>query len=301
MYLCYIDESGIPEIPGNTSHYILAGLAIPIEKWRLCEKSVNDIKQRYSLLNIEIHTGWLLRYYKEQQNIIDFEKLDFSRRRYEVEKFRKTKLFQLQKGKNSKLYHNTKKSYTQTQGYIHLSLQDRKNFVKDIAVLISKWTFSRLFAECIDKVFFDPNKAILTTDEQAFEQVVSRFEQFLKITEAPTEKGNKKNYGLLIHDNNQTVAKRHTELMKSFHEKGTLWTQIDNIIETPLFVDSALTSMIQLADICAYALRRYLENGEEELFNLIFKRADRKDRNVVGVRHFTKPGCQCMICQMHSH
>jgi hypothetical protein len=30
MYLCYIDESGTPQIPGNTSHFILAGLAIPI-------------------------------------------------------------------------------------------------------------------------------------------------------------------------------------------------------------------------------------------------------------------------------
>ncbi len=29
MFLCYIDESGTSNIPGNTSHFILAGLAIP--------------------------------------------------------------------------------------------------------------------------------------------------------------------------------------------------------------------------------------------------------------------------------
>jgi Protein of unknown function (DUF3800) len=87
--------------------------------------------------------------------------------------------------------------------------------------------------------------------------------------------------------------------MKKFHQSGTLWTSIENIIETPLFVDSSLTSMIQLADLCSYALRRYCENGEEELFKLIFSRADRKDGTVVGVRHFAPSGCECLICKNH--
>ena len=106
-------------------------------------------------------------------------------------------------------------------------------------------------------------------------------------------------YGLLIHDNNETVAKRHTELMKRFHERGTLWTEVNRIIETPLFVDSQLTGMIQIADLCAYALRRYLENQEDDLFDLVFARADRKGDTAVGVRHFTQPDCTCKICLSH--
>ncbi len=47
----------------------------------------------------------------------------------------------------------------------------------------------------------------------------------------------------------------YTELMKSFHGSGTFWTQIDNIIETPLFVNSQLTSMVQIADVCAFSFR----------------------------------------------
>jgi hypothetical protein len=105
--------------------------------------------------------------------------------------------------------------------------------------------------------------------------------------------------GLLIHDNNKTVAHRHTELMKRFHSSGTLWTQVKYIIETPLFVDSQLTSMVQIADLCSYALRRYLENNEEELFDLVFKRADRKDGVTVGVRHFSEKSCACKICEAH--
>jgi hypothetical protein len=33
MYLCYIDESGTSVVPGNTSHFVLAGLSIPIVQW----------------------------------------------------------------------------------------------------------------------------------------------------------------------------------------------------------------------------------------------------------------------------
>lgn len=113
--------------------------------------------------------------------------------------------------------------------------------------------------------------------------------------------GAKKNYGLIIHDNNDTIAKRHTELMKHFRLMGTLWTSVSCIIETPLFVNSELTAMIQIADVCAYALRRYLENGETELFQEIFKRADRKKLATVGVRRFSLSTCPCEICKLHKN
>jgi len=45
------------------------------------------------------------------------------------------------------------------------------------------WGFARLFSECIDKDYFNPTITSQTPDEQAFEQVVSRYEQYLQITE----------------------------------------------------------------------------------------------------------------------
>lgn len=63
MYLCYVDESGTSEVPGTTSHYVLAGLAIPIYKWKVCEEEVDKVKKKYDLLGAEIHTGWLIRNY----------------------------------------------------------------------------------------------------------------------------------------------------------------------------------------------------------------------------------------------
>lgn len=296
MYLCYIDESGTPDIPGNTSHYVLAALSIPVWHWRDSEKEIYSIKQKYSLQNAEIHSGWLTRKYIEQNKILNFSKLDFSQRRYEVEKYRKTELLNLQKSHKQNSYRQTKKKYKHTEDYIHLTYEERIAFLEDVARIIGNWGFARLFAECVDKIHFDPKRAKQSADEQAFEQVVSRFEQFLKAIQVFQQP---KTYGLLVHDNNETVAKRHTELMKTFHSKGTLFTQVDYIIETPLFVSSELTSMVQLADICEYALRRYLENKEERLFDHIFKRADRKEDIVVGVRHFTNISCSCKICASH--
>ena len=296
MHLCYIDESGTANIPGNTSHYVLAGLSIPVWHWRDSETQIHKIKQKYSLQNAEIHSGWIARKYIEQNKIPDFSRLDVSQRRYEVEKYRKAELLNLQKAHKQNLYKQTKKNYKQTGDYIHLTYAERMAFLEDVARAIGNWGYARLFAECVDKIYFDPNRVKQSVDEQAFEQVVSRFEQFLK---AIQDIGQPKVFGLLVHDNNETVAKRHTELMKGFHSNGTLFTQVDNIIETPLFVSSELTSMVQLADVCAYALRRYLENNEERLFSHIFKRADRKGDIVVGVRHFTAMTCPCMICTCH--
>jgi len=296
MFLCYIDESGTSDIPGNTSHYVLAGLAIPIDKWSICEGEIFEIKKKYDLGNAEIHTGWILRKYVEQNKITDFDSLDRTQRRFEVEKIRNSELLRLQKIKNRSLYKQTKKNFRQTNSYIHLSYNEREQFIIEIATAISQWSYARLFAECVDKIHFNPTRSKNTIDEQAFEQITSRFEHYLEII---SKKNQPKIYGLLIHDNNQTVAKRHTELMKKYHRQGTFWTEINNIIETPLFVDSELTSMIQLADICSYSLRRYLENNEKTLFSLIYNRADKKDGVCVGVRHFTRYNCPCMICQSH--
>jgi len=295
MLLCYIDESGTPEIPGNTSHYVLAGLSIPVQKWKFAENTINIIKNKYGLNNKEIHTAWLHRKYNEQSKIPQFEMLTKDKRIYEVDKIRKAELLKLQKGSN-KSYSQIKKNYRETQDYIHLTFDERKKFIKELAETISSWKFARLFAECIDKVSYDPKRHNASVSEQAFEQVTTRFEYYLQSYSHYT---GEMQYGLLIHDNNETVAKKHTELMKTFHERGTLWRNITHIIETPLFVNSRLTSMVQIADLCAYSIRRYLENNENELFDLVFERADKKHQKRVGIRHYHHSECKCKICQLH--
>jgi len=207
MYLCYIDESGTSDIPGNTSHFVLAGLSIPIKYWKSCDKAIQTIKNKYDLQDAEIHIAWILRPYLEQTRISNFENLDYTQRRSQVQRFRKAELLRLQKAKNPKHYFQTKKNYKRTEAYIHLTYRERREFIKTIATRVSNWGFARLFAECVDKIFFDPSKREQTIDEQSFEQVVSRFEHYLQII---GRRYPDRRCGLLIHDNNQTVAKKHT-------------------------------------------------------------------------------------------
>lgn len=294
VYFCYVDESGTPEVPGNTSYYVLAGLSIPISFWKKCEIGISKIKQKYDLQSLEVHTGWIVRKYLEQSKIVGFETMDYAQRRHEVLSRRKAELLKLQKSPNKNLYKQTRKNYRQTEGYIHLTHDERIAFIQELADLVGSWSFSRLFAECINKIHFNPTRTLQSVDEQALEQLVSRFEQYMKIVSKSTK--NSKLFGTLIHDNNDTVSRKHTELMKRFHRHGTLWTSIEHIIETPFFVNSELTSLVQIADLCCYALRRYFENNETDLLNRIQSRFDRKNGKIVGIRHFTDATCQCMFC-----
>lgn len=296
MYLCYIDESGTPEVPGNTSHFVLCGLAIPVWHWHDVEHEITFALKPYGLENAEFHTGWIWRQYLEQSKIQNFEKMNWVDRRRACETARNMNLLKLQKSNKSSMYQQTKKNYLKSRPYIHLTYDERKAAVKKIAEIISKWGFARLFAECIDKIYFDPKKTGRSIDEQAFEQVVSRFEQY--VSKMPPPKDGK-SHAILVHDNNQTVALKHTQLMRNFHKSGTLWTGVEHIVETPFFVDSSLTRMVQMADVCAWALRRYCENSETDIFSLVFQRAHRSGASTVGVRHYSAKACKCAMCATH--
>tara|TARA_R110002033_G_scaffold145280_1_gene183031 strand:- start:2178 stop:3110 length:933 start_codon:yes stop_codon:yes gene_type:complete len=299
VYFCYIDESGTPEMTGNTSHFVLAGLAIPISKWKYCENGISQIKNKYCLNDAEIHTAWIARKYLEQSRIVDFEKLNHSQRVYEVSKYRKKEMLALQKNPTKKTkYKQVKKNFQKTHPYIHLTFDERISFLQELADFIGSWSFARIFCEAIDKIHFDPARTKQTVDEQALEQIVSRFEIFMSTNKR--KKKLKEMFGTLVHDNNETVSKKHTALMQKFHAKGTFFTKIKYIIETPFFVNSELTSLVQIADLCSFSIRRYLENGETDFFSRIEPRIGRVNGKVVSARHFTDNLCKCEICSISS-
>lgn len=232
----------------------------------------------------------MLRRYPEQEYIPGFEGMNPMERRAIVEVARRKRILAEQK-KSPKSLKQTKKNFAKTNAYTHLTLQERQKVIQEVADAVGAWGFARLFGEVIDKANYMPADQLRTPDVQAFEQIVSRFERFLTNISTHT-----KTYGLLIHDNNQTVCNQHTKMMQRFHRQGTFFTEVTHIIETPLFVDSSLTGMVQIADLCAYALRRYYENQEDDLLNRILSRADSRFGKIVGIRHFTPPGCRCKIC-----
>jgi hypothetical protein len=79
-------------------------------------------------------------------------------------------------------------------------------------------------------------------------------------------------------------------------------------MDAPFFVASNKFPGIQIGDVCAYALRRYLDKGgalnshEEKQFLRIFGLFDRDAGKLHGLRHYTQGGtCKCLICRERGH
>jgi len=86
------------------------GIAIPIYHWRDCEREVDRIRQKFDLENGEIHTAWLLRSYREQSKIPDFELLKRDEREQKMQAVRNAELLRLQRGPK-KAYKQAKKNF----------------------------------------------------------------------------------------------------------------------------------------------------------------------------------------------
>lgn len=290
MFLCYLDESGSPELGRGTSHFVLLGFCIQAIYWRGQDAQIAAVKRQYGLENEEIHTGWMTRRYLEQERIAGFAAMDWAARRAAVEQERRATLLRVAALKGPQAVQEMRKNYRKTAAYVHLTRDERFALLRELADIVGSWGACRLFAEATDKRTFQAQPPRRPPLEEGFEQVVTRFHHFLAAMGRDA-------IGLLIQDNNPTAARRLTELMRGFHRAGTMFTNIPQIVETPFFVDSRLTSTVQLADLCAYATRRFFENGETDLFDRIYPRFDRSGTRLVGIRHYTGQNiCNCRVC-----
>jgi hypothetical protein len=287
VYICYLDESGTPEPNDPSKTFVLVGLAILAAAWKAKDAQIDAIKQKYGLEDKEIHTAWMLKDYPEQATIADFPAKSYDERRKLVLAVRTQNLARSRKKKRQAAL---TLDYRKTADYIHLTRAERAQCISELADLVGSWADARLFAEAQQKRSL-PNKS--GDFEEAFEQVVTRFNTCLKNIGGIN--------GLLVQDNNETVARRLTTLMRRFHQEGTTWAKdIEFVVETPMFVDSELTSMVQLSDLCAYAIRRFFDNGETDLLDRILPAVDRNGSKLVGIRHYTRGDpCSCKVCEQH--
>ena len=103
--------------------------------------------------------------------------------------------------------------------------------------------------------------------------------------------------GLLILDK----SARETTLQnmaREFRTFGTRWGVVRNLADTPLFIDSSASRVIQLADHVAYAVFRRYESGDTQYFDLIASKFDTADGVVHGLVHkqYSDPKCMCLAC-----
>lgn len=148
----------------------------------------------------------------------------------------------------------------------------------------------RIFAVAIHKSAISPDDPM----EYAFEQICNRFDRFLgRLFEA-----NNPQRGLIILDKSsyETSLQR---LATEFRQEGHRWGRLFNLTDVPMFVDSRATRMIQYADLVAYAVRRYFENGDASLFDIFSARLDSYGGVMHGLVHRIPPGAYyaCLSCR----
>ncbi len=292
MLAIYVDESGMPDTKTLSAHFVVAGLAIPLDSWKMRDAELQRILENHRLGGVEMHTAWMARYYPEQNRIPDFDKYSDADRRHLVMIERKKDIAKASLGKDASVK-SLKKNYKKTESYIHLTHAERLQTLREVADAIGSWQEARLFGEARSTTLLPDSKNAIAR-EQALEQITTRFELCLR------NRFGSSGLGIMIHDQNQAASVKLTSLFRAWQSSGTSYAGIDHIVETPLFVDSSLTAMIQAADLAAYATRRFFEKNETDLFDRIYSRFDRTGALMVGLRHYTGTHpCSCRVCQDH--
>jgi hypothetical protein len=107
--------------------------------------------------------------------------------------------------------------------------------------------------------------------------------------------------GLIVMDRDLETERDIERQFANYQEQGHPWEQLEFVIDAPFFVSSNKLPGIQIGDVCAYALRRYLDKGaatgshEEKQLLRIFDLFDREAGKLHGLRHYTQGG----TCQVH--
>jgi hypothetical protein len=318
VHLLYTDASGTPELQDHSKEYVVVGVALPDSAWQKLDSEVFSIKQRYGLLQTraELHARDFCVSFTEQDEIPDFQSLGWNERRAAVVEVRARKLREYTGAKRAR----KAKSFEETGPYVHLTRTERSALLQDVLDAVGGFGELVLFAEAVRK-----SHASADIVSQAFTQVVSRFDSFLerknqrsrrtferlcekypKLKREAAELGPAEK-GLLIMDEEPAREASYRTMLASFRDSGHPWGQLKHVIEAPFFVDSSLSAAVQVADICAYAIRRYVEHGpskgtaEEANFKRIFGRFDRGAK-LHGIRHYCAKGtCECLVCNERGH
>lgn len=87
-------------------------------------------------------------------------------------------------------------------------------------------------------------------------------------------------------------------LLEQYRKTGASFGKIGHLAEIPLFTDSRLTRMMQLADFVAYAVFRRYEHGDSSYLDIILPKFQQSGGKLHGLMHLNanRDGCYCPAC-----
>jgi len=128
----------------------------------------------------------------------------------------------------------------------------------------------------------------------AFEDLCQRFDTYLK--KINIEGDNQRGLLILDDSSHETILQ---ELAQNFRKTGTQWGKnVRYLADTPFFVNSKASRIIQLADHIAYAVFRRYNTGDTQYFDIIAHKFYQQDGIIHGLahKHKTNQPCMCLAC-----
>jgi hypothetical protein len=171
-----------------------------------------------------------------------------------------------------------------------LTKDDARGAIKSVLrVLANSYDTARAFACAVHKKSFPTRDPM----ELAFEELCNRFDRYLSRLRAAGDRQR----GLVILDESAHETSLQA-MARQFRRLGTAWGVVRNLADTPMFINSRASRVVQLADHIAYAVYRRYEHGDTQYFDVIAPRFDAADGVVHGLVHRqnTDPRCMCLAC-----
>ncbi len=168
------------------------------------------------------------------------------------------------------------------------SKPDRVNMIKRVLnVLCMADSDVVTFACAVRKRSFPNQDPVL----KAFEEVSNRFNLFLRQKYRANHPDSR---GLIVIDKTSYETGLQ-ELESAFREQGDRWGQSHgHICEVPLFVDSRVSRITQLADHVAYAVFRMYNAADWTYFNCIQSRFYQSNGVIHSLKHLSSEYATCM-------
>jgi hypothetical protein len=172
-----------------------------------------------------------------------------------------------------------------------MTRDERRGVIRRILEIIrDSYETARVFACAVHKGSFPERDPM----EMAFEDLCSRFDLYLGRLQATGDRQR----GLIILDTSSYETSLQA-LARDFRLLGTRWGRIvRNLADTPVFVNSQASRLVQLADHVAYAVFRRYEASDTSYFDIISSKFDEEGGRLHGLSHRQKGDqtCMCPAC-----
>lgn len=132
--------------------------------------------------------------------------------------------------------------------------------------------------------------------QKTCEEMAGHFDRYLENLEIERPQHGRQR-GLMIFDQSKH-EKTVQALMAQYRTTGASFGRIRRFAEVPLFTDSKITRMLQLADFVAYAVFKNYERSDGQFLNVILKRFYQSVGTLHGLFHLTSKyqECYCPAC-----